>query len=90
MLSRALLCGVLAAIAAGGTLYAQASSPPAPADHSNAYYHFAMGHLYAELAGQYGNRGGELGAHRDSTILSSDHALAQSKNGNAQWGATPP
>src|SRR6185312_4592512 len=31
---------------------------PAPsADRSNAYYEFAMAHLYAELAGAYGNRG---------------------------------
>ncbi len=26
-------------------------------DRAGAYYHFAMGHLYAELAGLYGNRG---------------------------------
>ncbi|MEZ5401596.1 MAG: tetratricopeptide repeat protein [Bryobacteraceae bacterium] len=26
-------------------------------DHASAYYHFSMGHLYAELAGSYGNRG---------------------------------
>ena len=32
-----------------------ASQPPA--DHASAYYDFAMAHLYAELAGAYGNRG---------------------------------
>ena len=41
-------------------------TPPAPVspgtanavgDNSNAYYTFAMAHLYAELAGAYGNRG---------------------------------
>src|ERR1700680_1812252 len=31
-----------------------ASQPP---DRSSAYYDFAMAHLYAELAGAYGNRG---------------------------------
>ena len=39
-----------------------AAPPQTPAvqasgDHSNAYYTFAMAHLYAELAGAYGNRG---------------------------------
>jgi len=34
---------------------ADSSSPPA--DKASAYYNFAMGHLYAELAGVYGNRG---------------------------------
>jgi len=40
-------------------LPAQSSGPPqAPAksDRASAYYNFAMGHLYAELAGMYGNR----------------------------------
>lgn len=30
---------------------------PQAGDHSSAYYNFAMGHLYAEMAGAYGNRG---------------------------------
>lgn len=34
-----------------------ASEPGKKPDRANAYYHFAMGHLYAELAGNYGNRG---------------------------------
>src|ERR1035438_5740047 len=38
---------------------ALAQAPPAiPAqDRASAYYDFAMAHLYAELAGSYGNRG---------------------------------
>lgn len=28
-----------------------------PADRSDAYYHYALGHLYSELASAYGNRG---------------------------------
>jgi tetratricopeptide (TPR) repeat protein len=40
-------------------LNAQTTKPAAPAvsDKADAYYNFAMGHLYAELAGAYGNRG---------------------------------
>lgn len=35
-----------------------ASSPAAPqGDKAAAYYNYALGHLYAELAGAYGNRG---------------------------------
>jgi tetratricopeptide (TPR) repeat protein len=34
-----------------------AGGAPAPGDSASAYYNFAMGHLYAELAGSYGNRG---------------------------------
>lgn len=42
--------------------FSQAPPPQTPAasqssDRSNAYYEFAMGHLYAELASAYGNRG---------------------------------
>ncbi|MFN7992151.1 MAG: tetratricopeptide repeat protein [Bryobacteraceae bacterium] len=33
-----------------------ATSTPPPTDKASAYYNFAMGHLYAELAGVYGNR----------------------------------
>ncbi len=34
-----------------------AASAPAAGDQASAYYNFAMGHLYAEMAGSYGNRG---------------------------------
>lgn len=38
---------------------AQTSAAP-KVDKGTAYYHFALGHLYAELAGAYGNRGDYL------------------------------
>lgn len=42
-------------------LPAGAQTPAAPKiDKGTAYYHFALGHLYAELAGAYGNRGDYL------------------------------
>jgi tetratricopeptide (TPR) repeat protein len=49
---------VVLAVAAGGTVSAQTTAAPdkASADKAAAYYNFAMGHLYAELAGAYGNR----------------------------------
>lgn len=48
----------LAAVLAGG-VFAQAAGPgPSQAEpnRASAYYNYAMGHLYAELAGLYGNR----------------------------------
>jgi tetratricopeptide (TPR) repeat protein len=50
------LCAV---ILAAGQLAAQgpAPTPVKPDDRASAYYNFAMGHLYGELAGAYGNRG---------------------------------
>ncbi|MGA2599802.1 MAG: tetratricopeptide repeat protein [Bryobacteraceae bacterium] len=48
-------CGfiVLAGIAA-----AQNQSPKLPQpDRADSYYHYSLGHLYAELAGTYGNKG---------------------------------
>ena len=55
-ISAALLSFGLAFISA---IPALAQAPPAnPAqDRASAYYDFAMAHLYAELAGSYGNRG---------------------------------
>jgi tetratricopeptide (TPR) repeat protein len=47
------------ALACGGAASAQAQKPPAahpPDKHAAAYYNFAMGHMYAELAGAYGYR----------------------------------
>jgi tetratricopeptide (TPR) repeat protein len=54
--------GLIAGAAPAFSQTAAAPAPPAPqagasADHSSAYYDFAMAHLYAELAGAYGNRG---------------------------------
>jgi len=49
-----ILACLTAAVPAGAqTLPPQAES----ADHSSAYYTFAMAHLYSELAQAYGNRG---------------------------------
>ena len=36
---------------------AQEASKAAPTGKAAAYYHFALGHLYGELAGAYGNKG---------------------------------
>lgn len=36
------------------------NSQSKPADKGSSYYNFSMGHLYAELAGAYGNRGNTL------------------------------
>jgi tetratricopeptide (TPR) repeat protein len=38
------------------TLPAQAQAPAKKSDKSAAYYHYSLGHLYAELAGAYANR----------------------------------
>ena len=49
---RALLVIPVACILSG-----QTSAPTSqPVDKAAAYYNFSMGHLYAELAGVYGNR----------------------------------
>src|SRR5258707_1398143 len=36
---------------------AQAQPPGKKADKADAYYHYALGHVYAELAGAYGGKG---------------------------------
>ncbi len=46
---------ILALIAAAPL--ASQSGPAPKTDRASAYYNFAMGHLYAELAGAYGNKG---------------------------------
>ncbi|HZT33532.1 MAG TPA: tetratricopeptide repeat protein [Bryobacteraceae bacterium] len=45
------------AISLVGLSAAQTTDKSATPDKAAAYYNFAMGHLYAELAGVYGNRG---------------------------------
>ncbi|MEZ5356294.1 MAG: tetratricopeptide repeat protein [Bryobacteraceae bacterium] len=53
-LIRCLAAGLLAAL----SLPAQTGTAKKPeVDRASSYYHFSMGHLYAELAGSYGNRG---------------------------------
>ena len=50
---------------------------PAPvADRAAAYYHYSLGHLYAELAGAYGNKGDFL----DKAIDNYRQALAADPN----------
>jgi tetratricopeptide (TPR) repeat protein len=46
----------LVCISAATPAYSQAPASQ-PTDRASAYYDFAMAHLYAELAGAYGNRG---------------------------------
>ena len=41
--------------------YGQTAATPPPVDKAAAYYNFSMGHLYAELAGVYGNRSEYVG-----------------------------
>jgi hypothetical protein len=36
---------------------AQSAPASKASDKAAAYYHYSLGHLYAELAGSYGNRG---------------------------------
>lgn len=53
-----LLAGLMAValpLAAGQK--GQSKKKPEPVDHAAAYYHFALGHLYAELAAAYGSKG---------------------------------
>ena len=50
-----LLCLLVCLPAAGFGAAQQASAPPV--DRADAYFNFCMGHVYAELAGLYGNRG---------------------------------
>ncbi len=53
-----LLGGVLATT--GFTQESNSQERPAKPSKADAYYHFALGHLYAELASAYGNKGDYL------------------------------
>lgn len=55
--STALCLAMFAASAAGAGQTAPAVKAP---DRAAAYYHFALGHLYSELAGAYGSKGDYL------------------------------
>ena len=46
-----------AAIAVLALAAVTASAQTAPPDKADSYYHYSLGHLYAELAGSYGSRG---------------------------------
>lgn len=48
---------ILATVATALPALAQQPTPAKTGDKASAYYNFSMGHLYAELAGAYGNRG---------------------------------
>jgi tetratricopeptide (TPR) repeat protein len=54
----AISTGLFACLLAGAAgAQTTATQPAKTPDRATAYYHFSMGHLYAELAGMYGNRG---------------------------------
>lgn len=53
---RASVLFLSAALAAGQAPRSALPGPQEADSRAAAYYHFAMGHLYAELAGMYGNR----------------------------------
>lgn len=62
-ISFVLVCALLSLAAPSlGLAQSSAAKKPAdkPVDKAAAYYHFALGHLYAELAGTYGNKGDYL------------------------------
>ena len=51
---------LLIMVVGSASLWAQAQSGSAAApkvDRASAYYHYTLAHMYAELAGAYGNRG---------------------------------
>ena len=52
------IVGVLAVVSRGNMASAQTATAPdkTASDKAAAYYNFAMAHLYAEQAGQFGNR----------------------------------
>jgi tetratricopeptide (TPR) repeat protein len=58
---RALSLSLLAILAAGVPAAAQSTAGTRQTDRkidrASAYYHYSLGHLYAELAGAYGNKG---------------------------------
>jgi tetratricopeptide (TPR) repeat protein len=51
------ILSVLGVFLAGATVPAQTRSAPPKPDRAAAYYHAALGHLYTDLAGQFGGRG---------------------------------
>jgi tetratricopeptide (TPR) repeat protein len=59
-IARAAAASLLACTIVVAPGFSQGQTParaPAGGDSASAYFNFAMGHLYAELAGSYGNRG---------------------------------
>ena len=59
----------LALASAVSPAFAQTTPTPTASDtRAEAYFNFSMGHLYAELAGQYGNRGDYLTKAIDHSV----------------------
>ncbi len=55
-----LACFLIAGLLAGGAAAAggpKGSTKESKPDRASAYYHYSLGHLYAELSGAYGHRG---------------------------------
>ncbi len=55
-----LACFLIAGLLAGGATGAgssESSAKESVPDRASAYYHYSLGHLYAELSGAYGHRG---------------------------------
>src|SRR4029079_4431863 len=46
----------LSLLLGGGACWGQGNAAASSADRSTAYYHYALGHMYAELAGNTTNR----------------------------------
>jgi len=57
----AILFSVAALLASGAQAPSTPAAKPVAPDKAEAYYNYAMGHLYAELAGAYGNRSEYVG-----------------------------
>jgi tetratricopeptide (TPR) repeat protein len=55
--ARKLFVAGVVSVCVTATGFAQSQVPAATSDKGAAYYNFSMGHLYAELASAYGNRG---------------------------------
>ncbi len=54
------ICFIATALAGAACAQNQKAAPSTPAhsgDKAASYYHYSLGHLYAEMAGAYGNRG---------------------------------
>jgi tetratricopeptide (TPR) repeat protein len=60
---------VLVSAAVCAPASAQTQETPRTAEKAQAYYHYALGHVYAELAGAYGNRGDYLSKAIDNYKL---------------------
>lgn len=64
LVTRVVVVAAFAALGSSSSIFAQqqrpAASGPKSGDKAASYYYFSLGHLYADLAGQYNNRGDYL------------------------------